>query len=514
MRGAGANSTGLLIALGAGALLSAALPPAGLWPLLLALLPLFVLVARSDTVRHAFWLGFTFALGFFSLYILWLPASFALPEWFGPFFWLIYPPLLLLLGTFWGLVTAAARLLGGQGRGALLLLPPLWLLMEWARTQGYFAFPWGTLGYAWLDTPVAQLADTIGAYGLSLLTCALTSLLALPFVPAAPARNERAGLRSWLPALLLAILLLGGAWFTGNQKLLRELPQPTHKALLVQPNLDPFGRLGTPEGDVLIQSRLTQQAAAALLAAPDLVIWPEGATYGLDLEAQDVRARQAISAITQSSPGSTFIVGGRGSTDGNGYNSAFVLQDDAATGRYDKFYLVPFGERWPLIEVAEPVYRAVFGLFGMPLLQSTTAGGALVPVATPDGAVAVYICYESVFPQVAATQVAQGAEFLITITNDAWFARGNGARQHYDMGRMRAIETRRYLLRSSLNGITGVVNPLGISVAELARGVPATLVAEYLPSDELTPYVRYHGLLVPLLLGWIALGTAARFMVS
>jgi apolipoprotein N-acyltransferase len=507
------RSTGLLIALGTGALLSAALPPAGLWPLLLALLPLFVLVARSDSPRQAFWLGFTFALGFFSLYILWLPASFSLPEWFGPFFWLVYPPLLLLLGSFWGLVTATARLLGGQGRGALLLLPPLWLLMEWARTQGYFAFPWGALGYAWLDTPVAQLADTIGNYGLSLLTCVLASLLALPFVPAASgSRKGGAGLRSWLPPVLFAALLLGGAWFTGSQKLLRALPQPTHVALLLQPNLDPFGRLGTPEGDLLIQTRLTRQAAAQLPAVPDLVIWPEGAVLGVNLDGAG--SAEAIRSITQASPGSTFIVGGRGRTAGSSFNSAFVLEGSVATARYDKFYLVPFGERWPLIEVAEPLYRAVFSLFGMPLLQSTAAGGALVPVSTPHGEAAVYICYESVFPQVAAVQVAQGAELLVTITNDAWFARGNGARQHYDMGRMRAIETRRYLLRSSLNGITGVVDPLGKSVAELARGVPATLVARYSPSDELTPWVRHHGLLVPLLPGWVVLGTAARFMVS
>jgi apolipoprotein N-acyltransferase len=108
--------------------------------------------------------------------------------------------------------------------------------------------------------------------------------------------------------------------------------------------------------------------------------------------------------------------------------------------------------------------------------------------------------------------VAHGAELLVTITNDAWFARGNGARQHYDMGRMRAIETRRYLLRAGLDGITGVVDPLGESVAELPRGIPATLVAHYSLSDELTPWVRYGSWLVPLLLGWTVLGTAGRFI--
>jgi apolipoprotein N-acyltransferase len=496
-----------LIALGAGALLSAALPPAGFWPLLLALLPLFILVARSDSPAQAFRLGFMFGLGFFALYVLWLPASFSLPEWFGPFFWLLYPPLLLLLAAFWGVVTGTARLLGGQGRGALLLLPPLWILMEWGRTQGYFAFPWGALGYAWLDTPVAQLADTLGTYGLGLLGTGLIALLAVPFVPA---RRGSQSARGWLPALLLAPVLLAGAWLAGSQKLLRELPATDHFALLVQPNLDPFGRLGTPEGDILIQTRLTRDAAAELNEVPDLVIWPEGAALGVDF--RTVRGRETATAIQQASPRSTFIVGGRGHENGQSFNSAFVLHDGAPAARYDKFYLVPFGERWPLIETAEPLYRAVFGLFGMPLLQSTTAGGMLAPVPVPGSEAGVYICYESVFPQVAAAQVAHGAELLVTITNDAWFARGNGARQHYDMGRMRAIETRRYLLRAGLDGITGVVDPLGESVAELPRGIPATLVAHYSLSDELTPWVRYGSWLVPLLLGWTVLGTAGRFI--
>lgn len=493
----------LLVLVAAGALLSAALPPAGLWPLLLVLMVPFILTASSETARAAFQPGFAFGLGFFSLYILWLPASFSLPDWFGPFFWLLYPPLLLLLGTFWGLVTFTARLLGGRGSGTLLLLPPLWVLMEWARTQGYFAFPWGTLGYAWLDTPLAQLADTVGTYGLSLLTCLVVALLAAPFVGREPSSVRR---RIWL-APLVAFLLLGGFWFAGSLKLQRELPAPDRVALLLQPNLDPFGRLGTPEGDLLIQLRLTRDAAAQLPVAPDLVVWPEGATLGIDLEWGPTPAE-----IQATSPGSAFVVGGRGLDGSDSFNSAFLLESGAVTGRYDKYYLVPFGERWPLIEVFAPVYSAVFNLFGLPLLQSTAGGGAIVPLEAAGGSVGAYICYESVFPQVPVIQAAHGAELLVTITNDAWFARGNGARQHYEMGRMRAIETRRYLLRSGLDGITGFIDPFGRSVAELPRGVPATLTAEYSLSAELTPYVRFHGWLVPLLLGLTLLGVGGRVL--
>src|SRR5690625_3996230 len=208
-----------LTALTCGVLLTLALPPTSLWPALLMLGPLFVLVANSGGFRRAFLLGFWFGLGFFTLYLLWLPASLSQPDWLGPLFWLLYPPLLLILASFWGLATGLSRLVGGRGRPTLVLLPAAWVLTELLRSVGYFAFPWGTLGYLWLDTPVAQLADLIGVNGLSLLTVSVVALLSAPFTVAvsAPRRD-----RAWL-APLLALLLVAGAWTAGTVRM-PELP--------------------------------------------------------------------------------------------------------------------------------------------------------------------------------------------------------------------------------------------------------------------------------------------------
>ncbi len=104
------------------------------------------------------------------------------------------------------------------------------------------------------------------------------------------------------------------------------------------------------------------------------------------------------------------------------------------------------------------------------------------------------------FPQVQRRQVAEGARLLVLGTNDAWFARGAGAEQHFDMGRMRAIETRRWLLRAGNDGVTASVDPLGRTVARLDRGVRGTLTAPFGLSDALTPWVRF-GHLTPWLLG-------------
>ena|SRR5690625_1938697 len=110
--------------------------------------------------------------------------------------------------------------------------------------------------------------------------------------------------------------------------------------------------------------------------------------------------------------------------------------------------------------------------------------------------------------------VRDGATVLVNITNDAWFARGNGARQHYEMGSLRAIETRRYILRSGIDGITGVVDPFGRTVHEMPRGIPGFVVAQFAHIDLETPYVRYGHLLVPLLIVWSLSGWAARLLMN
>lgn len=501
---------GLVVAAAAGALLSLALPPTGLWPLLLALAPLFALVASAPSAKRAFWLGAAFALPFFGIYILWLPLSFSQPSMLGPFFWIVFPLLLAALCVIWGFVTFAARLVGGRGPGTLWLLPGYWVLMEWLRAHGYLGFPWGTLGYLWYGSPAAQIADTVGIYGLSLLAAVAAALVAAPFVraprdPLAPQRRRGSRGRWLAPAL--AVVIVAGAMLWGSALLARPVPRPDRTAVLVQGNVDPFGRAVSPAGDLGKHTGLTRDAVASLDAPPTFVIWPEGAVLGYAVEGP--AGRTTRSAIQASAPGSAFIVGGRAYVDGKDYNSAFSLAGGQVLDRYDKTHLVPFGERWPLLETAAPLYRAIFGLLHLPMLVDTTPGKGPIPLRTPHGPVATYICYESVFPQVQRIMVHDGARLLVNITNDAWFSEGNGAEQHFDMGNMRAIETGRYLLRAGNNGITAVVDPHGRVLARLPRKVAGTLVAHFAFIDTVTPYVRYGRWYAPALALLSAIATIA-----
>lgn len=511
----------LLLAAACGLLLTLALPPLGWWPFAFALAPVFALVARAKDGRAAFRVGAAFGLPFFALYILWLPRSFAVL--FGPAFWFVYPFLLAILAVFWGLTAwgtwRVAGLAGGgsspRGRAkrVLLLLPVAWVFVEWARTQGYFAFPWGTLGYAWLETPVAQLAEFGGVYGLSLLVTAPAALLAWPWaVGARPGRGGSGQARgATVACCVVAVALVGAAFMVGSAvqrgapTLAAEAASAPYRALLVQGNVDPFARAASSAQELGVHLRLTEGGDTA--SSPfDLVVWPEGAVIGYDLTAGD--AGTLRSAITASAPGATFVVGGR-VYDGDGsYNSLIALRADAELGHYDKHYLVPFGERWPLIETLSGLYAAVFRAFGLPMLAGTTPGEVIEPIASPLGSLGAFVCYESVFPQVQRLLVERGAGVLVLGTNDAWFGVGTGARQHFDMGRLRAIETRRWLLRAGNDGVTAAVDPWGRVTAEVERGVATTLTVSFDTRDDLTLWTR-HGAWTPVaLLAWAALVAA------
>lgn len=495
----------LFIAALSGALFSAALPPLGLWILAVFLLPLMVLVARARRRRDAFALGFFFALAFFGLHLLWLPLSFV--ALFGEVAWIIYPPLIAALALMWGLVTLTSRWLGGYGTGTLFVLPAAWVFSEWLRSQGVFAFPWGFVGYVWVNTPLAQLADLAGVYGLSLLTLVVLSLFASLLVPKGAQGAYRLGTfepaspGKALPVTLALSLLVFGFAYSGY-RLGEVLPETSERALLVQGNTNPLYRVNGEEDDLLRHARLTSSALASLAngadlangtSLPGLVIWPEGAVPWPDPRRGNFEEAQELllAQLGAGARGLPVITGAGAYIDNRGYNSAFSVVGEQIVDRYDKTYLVPFGEFFPWQGPLHLAYEAVFRAFGLPFLDSRAAGEAVRPVLSAGFLAGVYICYESVFPQVPRIMVREGARVLSNISNDAWFGRGLGREQHFLMGSMRAIETRRYILRAGNDGITAVIDPLGRVLQSLPTRVEGTLLAGYNLRDDITPYVRY-----------------------
>ncbi len=435
------------------------------WLAPLPLAGLFWQISRSRDARGAFAAGFAGGLGFFVVHLLWLPVSFA--GLFGPVGALPMPFLALILAAFWGATAGLTRLLAG--RSTLVALAFAWVLLEWLRGLGPLAFTWGTLGYALLPTPVAQVADLGGVYLLSLLVTLTASGLA------GLLRGRWEGL-----ALCVSLLGMGAAYGLTRP----TPPAPMLEVLLVQGSVDPVQRARARSvSELELYERLTREAMDRG-ARPALVVWPEGAVPSAPTQPETRAALERLGAIPA-------VIGAPNFAADGVRNSAFGWNGRAVTGRYDKVKLVPFGEFFPGRNPLGFIYNPIFNGMGLSGLRGTQPGATYPALGLGNIRAGAYICYESTFGAVSRALVRNGANLLVNISNDAWFGATLGAEQHFQMGRLRAIETRRWVARDGNDGITAVIDPSGRVTERFERFAVAAFNARVGLSDEETPYVRF-----------------------
>jgi apolipoprotein N-acyltransferase len=452
-------------------------PFAWAWLAPLPLAAVFALIAATVTPRAALRVGYASGVGFFAVHLIWLPFSFVALFGAPGALTALLP---FVLAGFWALLAGATRALAG--RYTLAALPFAWVILEWLRAQGPLAFPWGFMGYALLETPLIQSADLGGVYLVSLLVTALAAGFA--YAP----RDPR-------PLGVVAVVWLLALGYGLTRPAASPDAPGALEVVLVQGAVNPLRRAGGTQGDELeLHLGLTRQALTRGPAA--LVVWPESS---VPVAPTDPAVASRIAAL-----GTPAIIGAPTVEGAARFNSAYAFQAQVS-GRFDKTQLVPFGEFFPLRDALAPVYDPIFSSLGLPGLRGVTAGRTLEPLALGTVRAAAYICYESAFPGVARALVARGANLLVNISNDAWFGRGFGADQHFALGRVRAIETRRFLVRAGNDGVTAVVNPSGAIVARLPRFAPGTLRARVQPLETLTPYVRFGD--------WVVWASAGALLV-
>jgi apolipoprotein N-acyltransferase len=387
--------------------------------------------------------------------------------------------------------------------GALLAAPVVWVALEWLRTYFPFGgFPWNLLGYAiaphigWV-----QPAAYVGVYGLSFMIVGVNAFVAVFWL--APSR------RTAVPLAAIAVALTV-AWLVG-----RRLPaEPaTATALLVQTNLpqqdvfDPLWVYNHPD-EMQALEQLTRDAVAAQPTPPALVIWPEIPVSIYFNQDPVIRAR--LIALAQSTR-VHFITGTIDYTPIEGsrpdvYNSAVLLsRDGGLVAQYEKIELVPFGEYLPAIGRFGFLKRMVREV------SDFSPGREYDVMPTDQGRLSMFICYEAIFPGQVRQFVERegGAEFLVNISNDGWFGRSAAAAQHLNMARLRAVETRRFLLRGTNTGITAVIDPYGRLVSRAPEHVRAVLPVGFAPRQERSFYARF-GDWLPLLCTLVTVGALGR----
>ena len=478
-----------LVVFGAG-LLAASYPPFR-FPVLsfVAVAPAVILLRRFEqerdlrgALRWGFWYGFASQ----GLILYWLVVAL----WhFTPLSALGYLATITIFGLwhallFWFVTRARLEL---PAVPLWAVFPVAWTAVEWAvGHQGDIRFPWLGLGTSLTDaTTLVQWADLAGARGVT-LWLAWCNVMVVDAFPAPGESGEGRGSIRLRPAIaVLGSVLL--AWGYGAWRV-RTLPLRVVGTVgLIQPNEGFQEKWDPGHADSMVAKLVGLSRALAAQKSPRLLLWPEAAIPGYFFEHPAWAA--AIGGLARESK-TPILTGGvyvefhpGGSYDY--FNAAFYF-DTAGRWQpypvYQKHYLVPIVERVPFVP---PRWLQLkwFGGFGI--------GRGLPLYPSPLGRFGVMICYESAFEQLARGYRRTGAEFLVNITNDAWYGRTAGPYQHAAHLVMRAIETRAGIARAANDGISELVDPLGRTSLATGLEQEAAVAGMLRTSDVIPLYVRW-----------------------
>ncbi len=491
---------GNLLAMAAGGLTPLFLAPFDIWPLALLSLALFYLGLRELKPRQALGRGWCYGFGLFGAGTSWIYVS---------------------IHTYGGasVVLAALLMLGFVAAVALFFALPAWAWARWFRRtdapladalafaalwlgqeafRGWFltGFPWLYSGYSQLHGPLAGLAP-VGGMWLVSFALALTAALLC----------NLSRLRERKPLLAAGVILLLAPWLLGlafkGHGWTTSAGEPLSVAA-VQGNIAQSIKWN-PEA---VDHQLQLYRDKTFVSKPaDIIVWPETAVPVLMDSAQGYLA---VMGRFASDRHSALITGVpiRQVEDGQRrfYNGITVVGE--GEGLYRKQKLVPFGEYVPL----QDLLRGLIAFFDLPM-SDFARGPADQPLLQAKGyRIAPFICYEVVYPELAASMAAR-SDLLLTISNDTWFGTSIGPLQHLQMAQMRALEAGRWMIRATNNGVTALIDPFGNITTQVPQFEEAVMYGEVTPMQGLTPYLLLRSwpmtVVCVLLLGWALLSRKA-----
>ena len=470
-----------------------------------ALIPLHIALDGLSRRRQAFWLGWLAGIicstGIMSWVVTAMNTYGKVPLVFS------YGIMLLLtayLGLYVGIYSAGVvwfRML--MPRYGLFAAPCLWVTLELLRTYVLSGLPWSLLGYSqYRQLDVIQIADHLGVYGVSFLIVLSNVALAELYLWLMPLfRGFRPARLPW-ELVTTAAMLVSLSWAYSTSLIASETMEHSKATLqvgVVQPNIDQAVKWDQAFREETLRryDRLTESFGYGV----DLVVWPEAATpfiyerepvYQLQLVAMANRASAPLlfgsPAVRFDQERKPFLL-----------NSAYLLSPDGELlGRYDKQHLVPFGEYIPLksslLFFLEKMVEGIGDFQAGPgptilSFQLKESDGVAPARRVKFG---VVICYEVIFPDLVRRIAGSGAEFLVTITNDAWFGDSSAPAQHFSMVVLRSVENHLAFARAANTGISGFIDPFGRIIVASPTFTQIALQAE-IPVRQTKTFYSRHG---------------------
>jgi len=491
-----------LIAFIAGAIGVLGFAPFYAWPcVIISIAILFALWREARTAKHAALIGFVWGLGLFLFGVSWLYVAIHvygnMPAPLAAFAIFLFCCYLSLYPMCAGALIKKLSKKYSTIIALLVVMPASFVAFEYLRGWVVTGFPWLIAGYSQtpggvIAAPLAGYAPVFGMFGITWLLAITAGLLALLV-----AERKTLSKRLKTSALLAAAIV----WFAGFALQTISWSTPSGAPLsvaLLQGNIaqDLKWREDELANSLLNYQELVLKSKAKLIVLPETA-----APIFFDQLPADYLTSLRLRAQNN---GGDLIIGSPYSAPSNSpaprpfFNSA-ISMGVAPSQRYSKDHLVAFGEFIP------PLFSWVYQWLSIPLSGFTRGGTEQAPMRLSNHLIAVNICYEDAFGSEVARPLPE-AELLVNMSNMAWYGRSLAADQHVQFSQMRAMETSRWMLRSTNTGVTAAVNERGEIVKALPQFTRGVLDIDAVPRQGATPYVRWRDTPVLILLAVILLG--------
>ncbi len=503
-----------------GSISASAFAPLYFFPLAIIAFSGWFLISNScqNNNKKSFFIGWCFGFGQFVFGLYWICISLFVDIlqffWLLPFALFLIPTILAIyIGLVLLLTNFLARKFAIKDWRKILLLAVIWVFFEYLRSILFTGFPWNLLGYSLLfSLPLSQAAAAIGVYGLSLLAVIFYCFPALFFT----LHNNKIKFhfnKKFQPFFTCVALCISLIWLVGFFRINSFQPNffPNATFRLVQPAVSQEEKWDSDHryNSFLENIRLSHKQGFDKI---NYVVWSESAVpYVIN----PITSYGLLSNIASAAPKDGFVITGAlraefkvetndwGREASKIWNTVFVIDNDSkVVANYDKNHLVPFGEYIPFSDIFPFISKVTNGAINF----SEGDGLKTIKLNSKTPSFSPLVCYEAIF---AGNVIDKNnpPQFLLNLTNDAWFGASSGPYQHFDMVRMRSIENGMPAIRVANSGISGLINPLGQVVAAIPlnhKGVVDVMLMENLPD---TIYMRIGNeiviLLSILLLGFV-----------
>ncbi len=375
---------------------------------------------------------------------------------------------------------------------SLFVAPVFWVVLEYLRSYLFTGFPWSIIGYTQYKLlTLIQIADITGIYGISFLLVAVNGAIADIFLirirvkdmPLFPMLQTVIGFSSLLVFILITAIY--GQW-----KIAQQIPGEYVKVSIVQGNIEQDKKWEPAYQRYVIETYQDLSYKAAT-SSPSMIIWPETAVPFF-FKADEKYTEELIHFQNKLN---TYLLFGsilyKGKREGKTFfsNSAVLLDKNGkVVYEYDKIHLVPFGEYVPLQKVLFFVKKLVVGI------GDYTRGNSYLVAEPYFGKFATVVCYEIIFPGLVRKFFTDKGNFLVNITNDAWFGRTTGPYQHFSMAVFRAIENRKPVIRVANTGISGFIDSKGRIIAKTELFKQVILTRDIKTNATKSFYTKYGDL--------------------